>query len=102
MSKIYDNIGDGKKFKQILEATVTEPGIQRMDFCVGYFNLRGWNFIADEISQLEGEYIYEGDDRVHRTARLLIALFASLETFVHSIPNKAMSDRYLYQSCCAI
>ncbi len=74
MSKIYDNIGDGKKFKQILEDVITEPGIQRMDFCVGYFNLRGWDFIADEINQLEGEYIYEGDERVHRTARLLIGM----------------------------
>lgn len=82
MSKIYDNIGDGMKFKQILESTVTEPGIQRMDFCVGYFNLRGWNFIADEISQLDGEYIYEGDDRVHRTARLLVGMQRAPEEII--------------------
>lgn len=74
MSKIYDNIGDGKKFKDILENVITEPGIERMDFCVGYFNLRGWDFIADEINNLEGEYIYERDERVHRVARLLIGM----------------------------
>lgn len=50
MSKIYDNIGDGKKFKDILNDVISEPGIKRMDFCVGYFNLRGWDFIADEVS----------------------------------------------------
>ena len=48
MSKIYDNISDGKKFKDILEDVITEPGIERMDFCVGYFNLRGWDFIVYE------------------------------------------------------
>lgn len=74
MSKIYDNIADDRKFKDILADVVTEPGIQRMDFCVGYFNLRGWDFICDEIDELEGDYIYEGDERVHRVARLLIGM----------------------------
>ena len=49
MSKIFDNSSNEKKFKSILENVITEPGIQRMDFCVGYFNLRGWNFIADQV-----------------------------------------------------
>lgn len=82
MSKIYDNISDGKKFKDILENVITEPGIKRMDFCVGYFNLRGWDFIADEVDELEGEYIYEGDDRVHRTARLLIGMQRAPEELI--------------------
>lgn len=82
MSKIYDNIGDGKKFKEILEDVITEPGIKRMDFCVGYFNLRGWDFIADEINELEGDYIYEGDERVFRTARLLIGMQRAPEEII--------------------
>ncbi|MCQ2257284.1 MAG: SNF2-related protein [Bacteroidaceae bacterium] len=82
MSKIYDNIGDGKKFKDILDNVITEPGVERMDFCVGYFNLRGWDFIADEINELEGEYIYEGDERVHRVARLLIGMQQAPEEII--------------------
>lgn len=85
MSKIYDNIGEDRKFRQILEDTITEPGIQRMDFCVGYFNLRGWDFIADEIDNLEGDYIYEGkdgDERKFRTARLLIGMQRAPEELI--------------------
>lgn len=82
MSKIYDNIGDDRKFRDILADVITEPGIQRMDFCVGYFNLRGWDFISDEIDELEGEYIYEGDERVHRTARLLIGMQRAPEELI--------------------
>ena len=53
MSKIYDNIGDGQKFKEILQAAIAEENIKRMDFCVGYFNLRGWDFIANETMTIE-------------------------------------------------
>lgn len=82
MSKIYDNISDDRKFRDILADVITEPGIQRMDFCVGYFNLRGWDFIADEVEELEGDYIYEGDDRVHRVARLLIGMQRAPEELI--------------------
>ncbi len=82
MSKIYDNIGDGRKFKDILDNVITEPGISRMDFCVGYFNLRGWDFIADDINELQGDYIYEGDERIHRTARLLIGMQRAPEEII--------------------
>lgn len=82
MSKIYDNIGDGKKFKEILENVITEPGIKRMDFCVGYFNLRGWDFIADEINELEGDYIYEEGERIFRTARILVGMQRAPEEII--------------------
>ncbi len=101
MSKIYDNIGDGKKFKEILETVVTEPGIQRMDFCVGYFNLRGWDFIADYINELDGEYIYEDDERVHRTARLLIGMQRAPEELVRLrySKEKFLPDADYVQKC---
>ena len=85
MSKIYDNIGDGQKFKEILQAAIAEENIKRMDFCVGYFNLRGWDFIANEINELEGDWIYEGEDndnRVFRTARLLIGMQRAPEEII--------------------
>lgn len=101
MSKIYDNIGDGKKFREILDDVITEPGIQRMDFCVGYFNLRGWDFIADEISQMEGDYIYEGDERVFRTARLLIGMQRAPEEIIRMRYRKTqfIPDADYVQKC---
>lgn len=51
MPTIYDNIEtnllDG--LKDALQVAV------RGDFCVGYFNLRGWKSIAAQIDQLQGE-----------------------------------------------
>ena len=40
MSKIFDNIET--KFEEGLHAILTNVGVERADFCVGYFNLRGW------------------------------------------------------------
>ena len=40
MAYIYDNIES--KFVQGLQDLITDPGVKRVDFCVGYFNLRGW------------------------------------------------------------
>ena len=104
MSKIYDNITDGKKFFQILEDSIIEPGIQRMDFCVGYFNLRGWDFIADSIDNLEGDYVYEGKDldiRVHRTARLLIGMQKAPEEMIRMRYSKTpfYADAEYAQKC---
>lgn len=101
MSKIYDNIGDDRKFRDILADVITEPGIQRMDFCVGYFNLRGWDFISDEIDELEGEYIYEGDERVHRTARLLIGMQRAPEEMIRMRYSKTpfIPDADYVQKC---
>lgn len=50
LPRIFDNIE-----QQLLPAI--REGLEistRADFCVGYFNLRGWNLIADEIESLKG------------------------------------------------
>ena len=51
MPKIYDNIEnnlvDGLKNTLLVS--------YRSDFCVGYFNLRGWKQVADEIDKFEGD-----------------------------------------------
>ena len=44
MSKIFDNIET--KFEAGLHAILTNAGVERADFCVGYFNLRGWKQVA--------------------------------------------------------
>jgi hypothetical protein len=71
MPTIYDNI---KKYleeglKKTLEKSV------RADFCIGYFNLRGWRRIADEVEKLPGDYLpgdYEDDTKYH--CRVLVGM----------------------------
>ena len=44
MSKIFDNIE--KKFEDGLHDILANVGVERADFCVGDFNLRGWKQVA--------------------------------------------------------
>jgi superfamily II DNA or RNA helicase len=70
MPDIYDNINlkllDGLK-EQIRQAL-------RADFCVGYFNIRGWNAIAAEIEKLPGAIVSEQDGEHRRYARVLVGM----------------------------
>ncbi len=68
MPKIYDNIENHltKGLNESLEVS------QRTDFCVGYFNLRGWKEIAEKIDSLSGETVNEGKDDFYRICRLLV------------------------------
>jgi len=70
MPKIYDNIENHltKGLNETLELS------QRTDFCVGYFNLRGWKEVADKINTLEGSIVTEGSVDVHRVCRLLVGM----------------------------
>jgi len=72
MSRIYDNIE--LDFEHGLLGILSNVGVKRADFCVGYFNLRGWRMICDTVDTLPGDTVYEGDDRVFRTCRLLIGM----------------------------
>jgi hypothetical protein len=49
MPKIFDNIDFhlNNGLEESLQHSI------RADFCVGYFNLRGWNIISDKIDALE-------------------------------------------------
>lgn len=70
MPKIYDNIENHltKGLNETLEVS------QRTDFCVGYFNLRGWKEVAEKIDSLSGETVNEGKDDFHRICRLLVGM----------------------------
>lgn len=70
MPKIYDNIENHltNGLNETLELS------QRTDFCVGYFNLRGWKEVADKIDSLSGATVIEGKDDVHRICRLLVGM----------------------------
>ncbi len=68
MPRIFDNLSDEG---QLLRALLTAlEGALRADFCVGYFNLRGWERLADAVDGLAGELI-EGE---RRYCRLLIGM----------------------------
>ena len=60
MARIYDNIE--VKFTEGLQGIISNVGVKRIDFCVGYFNLRGWNLIVNQVDELPGDYVYENDD----------------------------------------
>jgi superfamily II DNA or RNA helicase len=70
MPKIYDNINH--HLTQGLNETLEVS--QRTDFCVGYFNLRGWKEVADKIDVLSGSIVTEGQDDFHRICRLLVGM----------------------------
>ena len=77
VSKIFDNIET--KFEDGLHAILTNVGVQRADICVGYFNLRGWKLVADDIERLPGgEALEKGTNgvvtSVRRICRLLIGM----------------------------
>ena len=71
MPRIYDNIEN--KLKQGLNKTLENA--QRADFCIGYFNLRGWRLLYQQVDNLSGDYLpeeYEDDVKYH--CRVLIGM----------------------------
>lgn len=60
---------------------------QRLDACVGYFNLRGWNSISDKVDGLVGDTVIENGTPVHRYCRLLIGMIKN--------PLDTIADSYL-------
>ncbi|MBR6178841.1 MAG: helicase [Bacteroidales bacterium] len=82
MSRIYDNIET--KFLDGLVKLMEESNVKRADFCVGYFNLRGWKLIVNQIDNLEGDFVYEDatNSQQHRCCRLLIGMHRPDEQLV--------------------
>lgn len=71
MPRIYDNIDlyleNG--LKDILEVAT------HADFCVGYFNLRGWSFLAPLINSLKGkDFVNQEGNTENRVCRLLVGM----------------------------
>jgi len=86
MARIYDNIE--VKFTEGLQGIISNVGVKRIDFCVGYFNLRGWNLIVNQVDELPGDYVYENDDRKLRICRLLIGMHRPEEDLIRSLYSK--------------
>lgn len=91
MARIFDNIEE--QFTDGLRDIVNEPGVKRVDFCVGYFNLRGWDLIKDSIDNIPGENVYEQDTggndiRKHRVCRLLIGMHRPDEELIRALYSR--------------
>ena len=98
MARIYDNLES--KFVQGLQDLITDVGIKRVDFCVGYFNLRGWNLVVNQIDQIPGDYIYEKDKQVFRRCRLLIGMHQPEEELVRRLySTQQIPDAAYVQQC---
>ena len=71
MPKIYDNIENdfSSGLKEHLKSAF------RVDYCVGYFNIRGWKSVADEIDKLQGAEVRENNLTFKRCCRLLLGMF---------------------------
>jgi superfamily II DNA or RNA helicase len=84
MPKIIDN----QSICLTDELRATLETARRADFCVGYFNLRGWQQLADLVENLPGEKIWEvekqDDVEKHRTVRLLVGM--------HKAPDDLLRD----------
>ena len=83
MARIYDNIDI--QFNKGLKDIITNLGVNRVDFCVGYFNLRGWRLVENEIDQLQGDYACENGQTIYRTCRLLIGMQRPSEELIEEL-----------------
>lgn len=98
MARIYDNIET--KFVQGLHDIISNVGVSRVDFCVGYFNLRGWDLVVDDIDNLPGSNVYEGNKQVFRHCRLLIGMHQPDEELVRRLYSKeVIPDNNYVQQC---
>lgn len=99
MARIYDNID--VKFEQGLKNIIDSPNVKRVDFCVGYFNLRGWKLIVDQVNNLPGDYVDENGDNVFRICRLLIGMHRPNEEYIRMLYGKGdiLPDANMVQRC---
>ena len=89
MARIFDNADE--KFEEGLHAILTNAGVERADFCTGYFNLRGWKKVAADVEDLPGGEVFEmdgkgGESSVRRICRLLVGM--------HRPPTEIIREMY--------
>lgn len=88
MPTIYDNIE--KHLEEGLNKTLETA--QRADFCIGYFNLRGWQKVANNVGKLKGDFLSEEfeDDNKYK-CRVLVGMQKlpedEIKEFFSTTPN---------------
>lgn len=100
MARIYDNIET--KFTQGLQDIITNMGVKRVDFCVGYFNLRGWNLVINQIDNIPGDFVFERDERLFRHCRLLIGMHQPDQELVRRLYSKEQIPDADYVTQCKL
>jgi superfamily II DNA or RNA helicase len=97
MPKIYDNI-EHNLTKGLYEALEVS---HRADFCVGYFNLRGWKEVAHAVEKLQGDTISEKGKAEFRVCRLLVGMQKTpdelLKEYVGKNANVSVSQQMLVE-----
>ena len=88
MPTIYDNINE--QFGQGLLKHLSMA--KRVDYCAGYFNIRGWRTVSHDIDELEGMDVIEEGRVVHRYCRLLIGM---TKTPIESIIDGLNPDGFI-------
>jgi hypothetical protein len=99
MARIFDNIEIG--FVDGLKGLISNLGVKKVDFCVGYFNLRGWNLIVDQVDKLTGDYVYENVEKQLCFSPLLIVLEEVQQILLILIYFKAERNSldYIFSYC---
>ena len=100
MARIYDNIET--KFTKGLQDIITNMGVKRVDFCVGYFNLRGWQLVVNQIDSIPGDYVYEGNKQEFRCCRLLIGMHQPDQELVRRLYSKEQIPDAAYAQQCKL
>lgn len=102
MAKIFDNIE--VKFTDALQSIITNQGVKRVDFCVGYFNLRGWNLVVEQIDNLPGDFVYEEceNNNIFRCCRLLIGMHQPDQELVRKLYSAQQLTDANYVSQCKL
>ena len=100
MARIYDNIE--MKFTEGLQGIITNVGVKRVDFCVGYFNLRGWNIVVDQVDTITGDFVYEDDKRIFRKCRLLIGMHQPSDELIRQLYTEQQLPDANYVSQCKL
>ena len=89
MPRIFDNISD--KLLKALQDTL--PLSHRADFCVGYFNLRGWKYLETHIEHWAPQS--------EQTCRLLIGMQATPEDMLRAELSISETDQTMTQQMAA-
>lgn len=90
MPQIYDNIE--KKFSDGINEHIDVA--KRVDYCVGYFNIRGWKTVCDKVDNLSGMDVKENGHTHKRYCRLLVGMIKTpYESLIEIFnPNGDMID----------